>query len=110
MSSLWDSQLQTYIAYDQKLLLESGKIAWNIKSFVNMMELGFYMASICFATQIMSINPLNKRTLFAKLKKKTLTYIQLIGIPSKSNISGSIVSESTPFGCYVGPVHITLFL
>ena len=37
-----------------------------------MMELGFYMASTCFATQIASKNLLNKRTLFAKLKK-TLT-------------------------------------
>ena len=37
-----------------------------------MMELGFYMASTCFATQFVSINLLNKRTLFAKLKKKRL--------------------------------------
>ena len=37
-----------------------------------MMELGLYMASTCFATQIVSINLLNKRTLlFAKLKKNT---------------------------------------
>ena len=31
------------------------------------------MASTCFATQIVSINLLNKRTLFAELKMKTLT-------------------------------------
>ena len=37
-----------------------------------MMELGFYMASTCFATQIASKNLLNKRTLFAKLKKEHL--------------------------------------
>ena len=49
-----------------------GKNGWNIKPFVNMMELGFYMASTCLATQIVSINLLNKRTLFAKLKKKHL--------------------------------------
>ena len=36
-----------------------------------MMKLGFYMASTCFATQIVSINLLNKRTLFAKLKNNT---------------------------------------
>ena len=36
-----------------------------------MMGLGFYMASTCFATQIASKNLLNKRTLFAKLKKNT---------------------------------------
>ena len=29
------------------------------------------MASTCFATQIVTINLLNKRTLFAKLKKNT---------------------------------------
>ena len=39
-----------------------------------MMELGFYVASTCFATQIVPINLLNKRTLSAKLEK-TLTYI-----------------------------------
>ena len=39
-----------------------------------MMELGFYMASTCFATQIASKNLLNKRTLFAKLKKNTYLY------------------------------------
>ena len=33
-----------------------GKKAWNIQSFINMMELGFYMARTCFATQIVSIN------------------------------------------------------
>ena len=48
-----------------------GKKAWNIQSLVNMMELGLYVASTCFATQIVSINLLNKRTLFAKLKKNT---------------------------------------
>ena len=37
-----------------------------------MMELSFYMAGTCFATQIVSINSLNKRTLFAKLKKYLL--------------------------------------
>ena len=36
------------------------------------MELGFYIASTCFATQIASKNLLNKRTLFAKLKKHLL--------------------------------------
>ena len=48
-----------------------GKKAWNIKSFVNMMELAFYMAmaSICFATQIVSINSLNKRTLFCQVER-----------------------------------------
>ena len=40
-------------------------------TFVDKMELGFYMASTCFATQIASKNLLNKRTLFAKLKKNT---------------------------------------
>ena len=51
-----------------------GKKAWNIISFVNMMELGLYMASTCFAIQIISINLLNKRTLFCQVEKKTLTY------------------------------------
>ena len=36
-----------------------GKKAWNILSFVNMMELVFYMANTCFANQIVSINLLN---------------------------------------------------
>ena len=53
-----------------------GKKAWNISSFVNMMELGFYMASTSFATQIVYKNLLNKRTLFAKLKKKHLPISQ----------------------------------
>ena len=41
-----------------------------------MMKLGFYMATTCFATQIASKNLLNKRTLFAKLKKNT--YLNIV--------------------------------
>ena len=36
-----------------------GKKAWNIQSFINMMELALYLASTCFATQIVSINLMN---------------------------------------------------
>ena len=37
--------------------------AWNTKSFVHVMKPRFYMAITCFATQIVSINLLKKRTL-----------------------------------------------
>ena len=39
-----------------------------------MMELWFYMASTCFATQIVSINWLNKRALFCQVEKNTYIY------------------------------------
>ena len=51
-----------------------------------MMELGFYMASTCLATQIASKNLLNKRTRFAKLKKKHLLKQKELNLQSYKDI------------------------
>ena len=73
-----------------------GKKAWNVQSFVNIKELGFYLASTCFSIQIVTIKLLNKRTLFAKLKKHLLMLTEITDLNNALNsFHASNQSQST---------------